>query len=230
MHPLDAERRAYVAVTADPAERRNIDPARAATVWRPDPAAARAAAFVSAAAAANVTAWMLDARNTELGAALARAGGRSELLRKGAPFPTCSQWTASLGNPSYGAARYVVGAPGMTRTLVLATSTDPLLDTGGYLHAFDAATGVEVWQYSTTDSGGTSYGLKGMLPAVDLSTQNNGTYNGTIFIAYGTVLAALRPNDGAKLAVRGWGTGAGRGNRATTIHASAGTTTRTLKH
>ena len=109
----------------------------------------------------------------------------------------CLQWLPQKlpnGNPSFGPTRYVPvplrSSPG---GLVLATETDPSLDTGGALHALNADTGAVVWSHAATRfNGSVSTGLIGVVPAVDVSFRNF-----TVFLAYSSGIVALSAWDGS---------------------------------
>ena len=110
------------------------------------------------------------------------------------PFPTCVQWTAALGangtKPSYSPTRFVPGLNG-NPDLVLASESDPDLDTNGVLWAFNAKNGSVAWSHQAIDNNGLSWGLTGIVPAVD-NTNNN-----VVFIAYGVTVRALNGLTGA---------------------------------
>jgi hypothetical protein len=110
------------------------------------------------------------------------------------PFPTCVQWTAALGangtKPSYSPTRFVPGLNG-NPDLVLASESDPDLDTNGVLWAFNAKNGSVAWSHQAIDTNGRSWGLTGIVPAVD------NTHNNVVFIAYGVSIWALNGQTGA---------------------------------
>ena len=116
-------------------------------------------------------------------------------LGGGDPFPPCVQWAVSLGaggnKPSYSPTRYVPGTPAAPAPLVLASESDPDLDTAGVLWALHAANGSALWSHAAVDSAGTSWGLTGVVPAVDDARDN------MVFLAYGARVVALSGATGA---------------------------------
>lgn len=195
MDPAEAERSALEEVPPSPAAPGvSFHASLAAKVYRVNPDTARKAMFVSAEAADNVTSWARSPDNTAWGRALekaARVGIRSA-LSEAAPFPSCLQWQAQLASPLYSPARYLSYGVGTSGPLVMVSETNPSLDTGGVLHAFDADTGAEVWNFPAVDASGKSWGLKGIAPAID----EVGLENGAIFLAFGNRVVALNPADG----------------------------------
>ena len=197
MHPYAAEREALEEVPPTPkAPGRSFDPALAAKVMRVNLQKLRDAAYVHKEAEADVTSFMLSSE-TLLGQArinATRAGRPSNLTD---PFPPCIQWLAQLGAPALAPTRYVDygSAIGGVPPFVLASESNEIIDTGGVLHAFEAATGAELWNFKAVDDSGKWWGLRGFVPAVD----NTGLLGGAIFLAYGPRLVALSPIDGTVL-------------------------------
>lgn len=161
----------------------DVDPAVAARVHRVDQVAYRSKAHGSSASATASSSGEAAVDDD------APATSSSFSSTSGNPLPNCLQWVASLpaGMPSYGPTRHVKGisADFQVPDLVLATHTDPELDTNGVLHAFDAATGAELWTHKAIDDSGTWWGLTGVVPAVDPLRGN------LIYIAYGGTVRAI---------------------------------------
>ena len=105
------------------------------------------------------------------------------------PGPACIVWSRPIAadgsKPSYSSVR-VVKVNG--QAVVLVSETDPNLNTGGVLHALDAATGAELWHHDAVLNA-VSYGLKGVVPAqAPPVVDSAGRY---LLVAYGSKLAVL---------------------------------------
>lgn len=182
---LQAEAAAYKRVPHTAVPGAAYDPAAAAEVYAVDPALAAAYRHGDAEAA------------TAAQAAAAAAGADGEEGGSGLAFPTCLQWTARFGYPSYSATRYVAalnGGLGPVPALVLASETNAMYDTAGAMHAFYASNGSEIWQYKAIDGAGNAWGLKGVIPAIDVPR------GGLLYLAFGSRIVALNPLTGVPAA------------------------------
>jgi hypothetical protein len=142
------------------------------------------------AAAPSAAGRSLRAAEEEGGEGLALGGG-----------PDCLQFAIDLPgtSPVYSPLRYIgnlfSGAP--TGGIVLVSTTDAVLDTGGVLNAVNADTGAIIWSYAATAniSGVTTpIGLRGVVPAVDSARGY------LIYLAFGPRIVALNPATGAVVA------------------------------
>jgi len=122
---------------------------------------------------------------------------KRELLSIGGG-PSCVQFVTALpsNKPSYSPTRYIPNTytGGWKNGLLLVSTTDKNLDTGGTLYALDADNGTIAWTHTamaTINGTSTSIGIRGIAPAVD------STRNGLIYLAYGPRIVALNPITGA---------------------------------
>jgi hypothetical protein len=97
------------------------------------------------------------------------------------------------GQPSFSPPRFLSQdvAPAITSAagLILASETHPVLDSSGVLHAFSADNGTVLWSHSAVN-GNATFGLRGVVPAIDASR------GGLVLVAYGSFIRALFPANG----------------------------------
>ena len=105
----------------------------------------------------------------------------------------CLAWSLALDNlnPSFSPTRYVpvTGISSSPYGIILASSTNRDLNTGGSLVAINSETGNRIWAH-TADEFGASSGLIGVVPAVDASR------GFTLYLAYSSGVVALNPING----------------------------------
>lgn len=123
---------------------------------------------------------------------------RKRLLASLGGGPSCKQFVTVLPSrqPSFSPPRHVPATnppPGVTLPsggILLVSTTDPNLDSNGNLYALNADTGAVLWSHSATVNG-TSYGLRGVVPAIDISRGS------MVYLAYGPSIVALFINNGS---------------------------------
>ena len=153
--------------------------------------AAGAAAEAPAAGAAEAPAAALEvAAPTAARAARARRASRIRLQG----VTSCLLWkfASPRGFPFLSPPRHVTAPHPLSPTgmLLVADTAPGNVNVGGSLYALHPTTGALLWNYTVRDGAGASWGLVGISPAWD------GTSNGAIYVPAGAGVVALNPATG----------------------------------
>lgn len=162
---------------------------RAAALLRPAPAAA----------GGDGSLFVPDASLVKQSAA---AGAVDETSAATSAAVSCVAWIRNFSQPLYAPPRYVPAASahaGNPDGIVLASETDPAMDTGGVIHAMDSTTGALLWSMPATYPDATGATVQAGLRSVPAvwPTSVGGTFVG--FAAFGTRVIAFDAYTGAVL-------------------------------